>query len=199
MVAARAPKPFFADRTHVCHATEAEICCVTDAAQFKRELIHLLPRLRRFARTLTQDTADADDLVQSACERAITRFGQWQPGTRLDAWVYTMMRNLWISELRKRKVRTGQGTVDSATAELASPTISAEDMTFAGQVSRMVHMLPDGLSSVLLLVGIEEHSYSETAEILDIPIGTVMSRLSRARATLRDNLSRTGVTAMRKA
>ncbi len=171
---------------------------VTDAAQFKRELIHLLPRLRRFARTLTRDAADADDLVQSACERAITRMGQWQPGTRLDAWVYTMMRNLWISELRKRKVRFGQGVVDADLANLPGNMASSDEKTFVGQVGQMIESLPEGLSSVLLLVGVEEHSYSETAEILDIPIGTVMSRLSRARAALRDGLNRTGVSALRQ-
>lgn len=171
---------------------------VTDAAQFKRELIHLLPRLRRFARTLTRDAADADDLVQSACERAITRMGQWQTGTRLDAWVYTMMRNLWISELRKRKVRLGQGVVDAEMAELPSNSASSEESTFTRQVGRMIEALPEGLSVVLLLVGVEEHSYSETAEILDIPIGTVMSRLSRARAALRDGLNRAGGAALRQ-
>ncbi len=187
-----------ASEHNVLRVWAMERCRVTDTTQFKRDLIHLLPRLRRFARTLTRDAADADDLVQSACERAITRIGQWQTGTRLDAWVYTMMRNLWISELRKRKVRVGQGVVDAETAELPSSLASSEDSTFAGQVGRMIEALPEGLSAVLLLVGVEEHSYSETAEILDIPIGTVMSRLSRARAALRDGLNRSGGSALRQ-
>lgn len=178
---------------------DAETFGVGDTTQFKRELIHLLPRLRRFARTLTRDTVDADDLVQAACERAITRFNQWQPGTKLDAWVYTMMRNLWISELRKRKVRFGQGVVNVESSELAGGQASAEESTFAGQVGRMIAALPDGLAAVLLLVGVEEHSYSEAAAILDIPVGTVMSRLSRGRAILRDKMNLTGVIAMRKA
>lgn len=172
---------------------------MSESAQFKRELIHLLPRLRRFARTMTRDMADADDLVQSACERAIARISQWQVGTRLDAWVYTLMRNLWISELRKRKVRIGQGTIEAGLAELPDSQTSAEDHTFTLQIGRMIEALPDGLSSVLLLVAVEQHSYREAAEILDIPVGTVMSRLSRARATLRDNLNRNASATMRKA
>jgi RNA polymerase sigma-70 factor, ECF subfamily len=172
---------------------------LAEPVQFRRDLIHLLPRLRRFARTLTRDSADADDLVQAACERAIARQAQWQAGTRLDAWVYTLMRNLWISELRKRKVRKGRGTQDAETSDLPAFLASAEDKTFASQIGRMIEALPEGLSSVLLLVGVEERSYAEAAEILDVPIGTVMSRLSRARAALRDQMNRSGVTAMRKA
>lgn len=171
----------------------------SDVTQFKRELIRLLPRLRRFAGTLTHDSADADDLVQSACERAIARMGQWQAGTRLDAWVYVIMRNLWISEIRKRRVRTGQGVIEAGLADLTSSAATAEDTAYVGQVGQMVRSLPEGLASVLLLVGVEDHSYAETAEILDIPVGTVMSRLSRARAHLRDAMNKGNRSAMRKA
>lgn len=200
MVALRAPEFWLDPRLTASRGLiVARTDRVNETPQFRRDLIHLLPRLRRFARTLTRDAADADDLVQAACERAITRYAQWQPGTRLDAWVYVMMRNLWVSETRKRRVRTGQGLVDSESAELTAPGASAEDKVFTSQIARLIEALPEGLSSVLLLVGVEEHSYAEAAEILDIPVGTVMSRLSRARASLRDSLAGATVTSLRKA
>lgn len=165
---------------------------VMDMAQFKTELVQMLPRLRRFALTLTRNTDDGDDLVQTACERAILRLSQWQPGTRLDSWIYTMMRNLWVSELRARRVRVGAGQVDAAeTDELATP-ITAPDHIYGNQMVAMVMSLSDGLSATLLLVAVEGHSYQETAEILDIPIGTVMSRMSRARQMMKDKLAMSG-------
>src|SRR5690606_11103810 len=80
--------------------------------EFLRELVSLLPKLRRFAMTLMRNSNDADDLVQEACERAITRSHLWNGEGRLESWVYAMTRNLWVDEIRKRKVRTGSGTVD---------------------------------------------------------------------------------------
>lgn len=165
---------------------------VTDIAQFQADLVQLLPRLRRFALTLTRNRDDGDDLVQTAVERAILRRSQWQPGTRLDSWLYTMMRNLWMSELRKLRVRVGGGHVDaSETDELFTP-IAAPDHVYGNQMLAMVMSLSDGLSTTLLLVAVEGHSYSEAAEILDIPIGTVMSRMSRARQMMKEKLSLAG-------
>jgi RNA polymerase sigma-70 factor, ECF subfamily len=165
---------------------------VTDMAQFKKDLVQMLPRLRRFALTLTHNREDGDDLVQTACERAILRLSQWQPGTRIDSWIYTMMRNLWVSELRSRRVRVGRGQVDAAETDELSSSISAHDHVYGNQVVDMVMSLSDGLSSTLLLVAVEGHSYQETAEILDIPIGTVMSRMSRARQMMKEKLASTG-------
>ena len=165
---------------------------VADVAQFKKELVQMLPRLRRFALTLTRNRDDGDDLVQTLCERAILRSAQWQPGTRLDSWLYTVMRNLWMSELRSRRVRTGAGQVDATdTDELATP-ITAPDHLYGNQMVAMLMSLTDGLSSTLLLVAVEGHSYQEAAEILDIPIGTVMSRMSRARQMMKEKLRLTG-------
>ena len=165
---------------------------VTDMAQFKADLVQMLPRLRRFALTLTRNRDDADDLVQTAVERAILRSTQWQVGSRLDSWVYTMMRNLWVSELRSRRVRLGGGHVDASdTDELTTP-VSAPDHLYGNQMLSMVMSLSDGLSSTLLLVAVEGHSYTEAAEILDIPIGTVMSRMSRARQIMKEKLAATG-------
>lgn len=174
------------------HHGNRESDAVTDTAQFKTDLVQLLPRLRRFALTLTRNRDDGDDLVQTACARAIQNFSHWQTGSRLDSWVYTMMRNLWMSELRKRRVRIGSGQVDAAdTDELITP-IAAPDHLYGNQMLAMVLSLSDGLSTTLLLVAIEGHSYQQAAEILDIPIGTVMSRMSRARQMMKEKLDATG-------
>ena len=176
----------------VLHSGDRGSNSVTDMAQFKADLVQMLPRLRRFALTLTRNRDDADDLVQTAVERAISRSTQWQVGSRLDSWVYTMMRNLWVSELRSRRVRLGGGHVDASdTDELTTP-VAAPDHLYGNQMLAMVMSLSDGLSSTLLLVAVEGHSYTEAAEILDIPIGTVMSRMSRARQIMKEKLAATG-------
>lgn len=154
------------------------------ADQVSRELVTLLPKLRRFAITLTRNASDADDLVQEACERAITRSHLWNGEGRLESWIYAMTRNLWVDEIRKRKVRVGGGTVDAGEQDELVVEASAEKAIYANQINAMILSMPEGLSSVFLLVNVEGHSYREAAEILDIPIGTVMSRLSTARMRL---------------
>lgn len=156
---------------------------------FKQGLVTLMPRLRRFAWSLTRDWPDADDLLQTSLTRAIERSNQWQSTTPLDAWMYRLMRNTWIDETRKRSVRIGQGEEDAATSpDLHSPQ-NTEIQTYANQVLSHIAALPEGFGSVLLLVAVEGHSYQETADILDIPVGTVMSRLSAARQKLRASLA----------
>ena len=164
--------------------------------EFQTGLVDLLPRLRRFARVLARSDADAHDLVQETIERALVKRNGFRTGTRLDSWLYTMMRNLWVSELRSRRVRVGGGQVDaSETDELATP-IAAPDHVYGNQMLAMVMSLSDGLSSTLLLVAVEGHSYQEAAQILDIPIGTVMSRMSRARQMMKEKLALAGEVAL---
>jgi RNA polymerase sigma-70 factor, ECF subfamily len=163
---------------------------VADHFRFRKELVQLLPRLRRFALTLCRHQADADDLVQMACERAILRSAQWVPGSRLDSWIYTIMRNLWISELRSRRVRTGAGSVEAADSDELSTDVGAAEILQGNQIAAMILSLPEGLAATLLLVSIEGHSYQEAANVLDIPIGTVMSRMSKARLLMKDKLAR---------
>lgn len=165
---------------------------MTDLMPFRKDLVRLLPRLRRFALTLARNREDGDDLVQAACERAIQRAAQWQPGTRLDSWLFTMMRNLWVSEIRSRRVRVGQGQVDAADTDELFTAIGATDHIYGNQLIGMVMSLPEGLSACLLLVSVEGHSYQEAALILDIPIGTVMSRMSRARVLMKELLVEAG-------
>jgi RNA polymerase sigma-70 factor (ECF subfamily) len=163
----------------------------TESNEFRRDLVSLLPKLRRFAMTLTRNAADADDLVQEACERAITRSHLWNGEGRLESWIYAMTRNLWIDEIRKRKVRTGGGTVDVADQDELTIEPSGEKAVYANQLQKMILSMPEGLASVFVLVNVEGHSYRETATILNIPIGTVMSRLSTARMRLAAMISET--------
>jgi RNA polymerase sigma-70 factor, ECF subfamily len=156
---------------------------------FRRDLVSLLPKLRRFAMTLTRDANDADDLVQEVCERAITRSHLWNGEGRLEGWVYTMTRNLWVDEVRKRKVRSGGGMVDIFDQHELNVEAAAEKAVYANQLQKMILSMPEGLASVFLLVNVEGYGYRETAEILAIPIGTVMSRLSTARLRLAAMLS----------
>ncbi|WP_377290124.1 RNA polymerase sigma factor [Rhizobium sp. SG2393] len=151
---------------------------------FRRELVSLLPKLRRFALSLTRNATDADDLVQEACERAITRHHLWNGEGRLESWVYALTRNLWVDEVRKRKVRAGTGLVAAEEQDELVVDAAGEKAVYANQIQKMILSMPDGLASVFVLVNVEGHSYREAADILGIPIGTVMSRLSAARIRL---------------
>lgn len=157
-------------------------------ATFRDALVAALPRLRRFARTLAPSVADADDLVQAVCVRAMERSHLYDGEGRIESWLYTMMRNLWVSEIRKTKVRIGQGRVDANETVELRLDVNSEDITYGNELVKMVMALPEGLASVLLLVSVEGHSYKEAAAILDIPVGTVMSRMSGARHRLRTAL-----------
>ncbi|MQW86801.1 RNA polymerase sigma factor [Sinorhizobium saheli] len=160
-----------------------------DTKDFRRDLVSMLPKLRRFAMTLTRNANDADDLVQEACERAIARSHLWSGEGRLESWIYAMTRNLWVDEVRKRKVRGGGGMVDIFEQDELNTEAAAEKAVYASQVQKMILSMPEGLASVFLLVNVEGYSYREAAEILGIPIGTVMSRLSTARLRLAAMLS----------
>jgi RNA polymerase sigma-70 factor, ECF subfamily len=160
-------------------------------ASLRKDLVALLPRLRRFAVSLTRNPADADDLVQDACIRAIAQSAQWDPSQGLDRWVFRILRNLWISEVRKRQVRLGAGHIDATeTDELRTENTGEHDLALTQLMGRLA-ALPTGYASVLLLVGVEGYSYKEAAEVLELPQGTVMSRLFRARQMLAERLAET--------
>lgn len=149
-----------------------------------------IPRLRRYARALTGDRVGADDLVQDTLERALNKLHLWRRGSDLRAWLFTIMHNVYVNQLRSR---SGHPTVplddeDFLPAERASETdrLEIRDLDLA------LRRLPDEQREVVLLVGLEELSYEETARALGIPIGTVMSRLSRARERLRRLMGGTG-------
>lgn len=148
------------------------------------QLIALLPRLRRFARGLARNLSDADDLVQAACERALARAHQWQPGTRFDSWMFRIVQTIWIDQMRARAVRGEADAVDPEAQPTDESVRRAEARMSLGAVQRAVARLPEEQRSVLMLVTVEGLSYKEAADSLSVPIGTVMSRLARARAAV---------------
>jgi RNA polymerase sigma-70 factor (ECF subfamily) len=157
--------------------------------QFKTDLIGLLPRLRRFALSLTRSGPDADDLLQEACSTALQKWSHYDASQPLDRWMFRILRNQWIDEVRKRQVRTGEGQIPAEEAvELQSKSDIETELT-AKQVRGQVTALPHELGTPLMLVCAEGYSYSETAKMLDIPIGTVMSRIHRARKLLMARMS----------
>ena len=157
--------------------------------ELRTRMVELLPRLRRFAVALTGDLDQADDLVQEACMRALSRVEQWQPGTRLDSWMYRIAQNLWLDRMRARKVRGEQVDVESAEA-LAGPDGRevVESRLTLNAVSAAMAQLPNEQRLLIALVCIDGLSYKEAAEITETPIGTVMSRLARARRELHARL-----------
>lgn len=152
------------------------------AAEVKRELTALLPRLWRFALYLTHDQRKAEDLVQSSCLRALEKASQYQAGSQLDRWVFSIAASIWKNALRSDSREPG--TSRDVEGLPFSGVDTTEIKTFAQQVLQRVADLPDGQRAVVALVCVEQWSYKETAEALDIPMGTVMSRLSTARRSL---------------
>jgi RNA polymerase sigma-70 factor (ECF subfamily) len=159
-----------------------------EEAAFRAEMVTLLPRLRRFGCSLSGGMETADELVQAACERALQRFHQWQPGTRLDSWLFSIMYSIWCNELKSRKVRLGRGQIGAD--KLADTGVESHlgDRLLLSKVDRIVAQLPEEQRAVLLLVCAEGYSYKEAAESLGVPIGTVMSRLARARLAVTERL-----------
>ncbi|HEX4872272.1 MAG TPA: RNA polymerase sigma factor [Nevskiaceae bacterium] len=157
-------------------------------AAFRRELGGLLPRLRGFAYYLCQDLVLSDDLVQACCQRALEQWALFQPGTQLDRWLFRILKNLWIDRLRATPAEAV--LEDEAWEALPAPDWQAamERRLLLDQVLAALGRLPPPLRLVLVLVCVEDLSYRETADLLEIPIGTVMSRLSRARAQLLQTL-----------
>ena len=152
----------------------------------RRELIALLPRFRRFAWGLTGSSLDdADDLVQAACERAIARIDQWEPGTRLDSWIFRIMQTIHIDQIRSeaRRARHLQ-TVETVSEASFDGAREAENYLTLAAVRKAINTLSEEQRAVVMLVCVEGYSYKETSEILEVPIGTVTSRLTRARAAL---------------
>lgn len=152
---------------------------------FEHELLALVPRLRRFARSLVRDPADADDLTQQTIERALRARAQWEPGSRLDAWTMKIMRNCWIDEVRSRKRRMQTFAPEeeadrSGSNQLDEAGLRAE----MSDVGRAIQALPPAQREVVALVLVEGMAYKEAAHLLEIPIGTLTSRLVRARQAL---------------
>jgi len=155
---------------------------VNSVTEVRTQIAALLPRLRRFGRTLARTREDADDLVQMSIEKALTRTDQWTPGTRLDSWMFRIMQTTWIDEVRARD-RRGQTFVPEEEGEHVG-VASHDAQIDAMSVRKAVARLGDDQRAVVGLVLVEGLAYQEAAEVLGIPVGTLTSRLARAREAL---------------
>jgi RNA polymerase sigma-70 factor (ECF subfamily) len=160
-----------------------------DMSKTARLLTQQIPRLRRYARALTGDADRADDLVQDSLERAWGRIHLWRDGTDMRAWLFTIMHNVYVNNVRSYAREPAHLAVGEA--ELLAGETSSESEMVINELQLAIESLPETQREVLLLIGLEQLSYEETAAILDIPVGTVMSRLSRARERLRMALHET--------
>lgn len=153
--------------------------------EIRERMVAVLPRLRRFAYALTGNAEQGDDLVQDACLRALSRIDQWQPGTRLDSWMYRIAQNIWLDRVRAAKVRGEVVDIEAAEGIAGSDgrLVTESELTLQA-VAAALARLPAEQRAVVALVCVEGASYKEAAEITGVPIGTVMSRLARARRAL---------------
>jgi len=163
------------DRTEVAIASDQAI---------RAELGQHLARLWRYGLLLSRQRHVAEDLVQATCVRALERAGQFVPGSRMDRWLLSILHSIWLNEVRSRRVRQGQGLVDADNALSFDGEHAAQTHVLATQVIRRVDALPEAQRETVFLAYVEGLSYREVAEVLDVPIGTVMSRLAAARAKL---------------
>lgn len=152
---------------------------------FESDLLAILPRLRRFAASLSRDRADGDDLCQATVERALKARDQWQAGTRLDSWMYRIMRNLWIDEGRSRQRAARTFAPEEAGANVGhAGDRDVEAHVMLTDVDRAMNALPTEQREAIALVLVEGLSYKDAAEILGVPMGTLTSRLVRGRGAL---------------
>ncbi|MBL4692105.1 MAG: RNA polymerase sigma factor [Magnetovibrio sp.] len=151
----------------------------------QQEMVAILPRLRRFALGLTRNEASADDLVQAACEKAINRIDQWEPGSRLDSWMFRIIQTTNIDQLRSQQRQDAHlGVVKHQTEQSFDGERAVEASLTLDSVRRAIHTLPDEQRAVVMLVSVEGLSYKEASNVLEIPMGTLTSRLVRARTAL---------------
>jgi RNA polymerase sigma-70 factor, ECF subfamily len=143
-----------------------------------------IPHLRRYARALTGEMARADDLVQDTLERAWIKFHLWQPALELRPWLFTIMHNLYVNQVRAN-ARRAQVALSEEDASALATRANQSDILEVKDIAACLDRLPSEQREVLLLVSLEDLSYTQVAEILGIPVGTVTSRLARARARLR--------------
>ena len=150
-------------------------------------IVDQIPALRRYARALTGDTWAADDLVQDTLERACNKWRLWTAGSDLRAWLFSIMHNLFANQMRRsvRQAHCRSVDIDDVAHELVAPDANLE---LALDLQRCLLRLPPDQRAVLILVSLEDMSYLEVAKITGVPIGTVMSRLSRARYRLQELL-----------
>lgn len=150
----------------------------------RQHLAAHLTRLWRYGYVLSHNRDLAEELVQSTCVRALERSAQYTPGTRIDRWLFSILHSIWVSDLRARKVRQGQGFVDPDLLLAADTHSEDDDNRHFRRIMQQVNALPEAQRNALFLVYVEGLSYQEAADTVSVPIGTIMSRLAAARATL---------------
>lgn len=151
----------------------------------RREIVSFLPRLRRFARGLARDPDKADDLVQAACRRALERLDQVREGTRIDSWLYRIIYTRWIDKVRRGKTRSAHLVVLAGEeVPAAANAKAAKDLATALDIKNALAKLPAEHHAAITLVSVEGYSYEEAASVLEVPVGTVASRVARARTML---------------
>jgi len=156
-----------------------------DRTKMGRDIVALLPRLRRFAAGLTGSVQEGDDVVQTACLRALERHHQWEPGSRLDSWMFRIIRNVWLDRAKSAWSRLVRGEPELLEAMPDRPLErQLEARNELASARTAIAALPQAQREVLLLVTVEGLSYEAAAEVLQIPLGTVMSRLARARVAV---------------
>ncbi len=151
----------------------------------REQLLACIPRLRRYARALVGDRAGADDLVQDTMERGWARLASWQGGSDMRAWLFSIMHNVRIDQVRRPPIPTE--SLNEETSMPSAPGSPSSGLELR-DMETALRQLPDEQREILLLVALEEMSYGDVAHALQIPLGTVMSRLSRAREKLRANM-----------
>ena len=164
---------------------------------FSKDLIAELPQLRRFARALAGDAALADDLVQDCVERALKKQHLYDEARPLRAWLYAILRNIHVSQWRRTSNFGVMANVDDLQGNEPSLAPAQEQNLSVAIITKALDKLPAPQREVLVMVSLEEMSYREVAEIIGVPIGTVMSRLSRARSALQALLEERGTTVLR--
>jgi RNA polymerase sigma-70 factor (ECF subfamily) len=153
-------------------------------SETERLIAEQMPRLRRYARALLGDPVRADDLVQEAVLRALSRRHLWKPGSDMRAWMFTILHNIHVNNQRRRYVRAEGQELPEDHPDLAAPA-SQEKSLEIRDLARALQLLPEQQRQVVLLVGLEGMDYKNVAAMLEIPVGTVMSRLHRGREALR--------------
>ncbi len=159
------------------------------AEELREQIVGLLPRLRRFARTLARNSHDADDIVQIAIERALARLEQLRPDSRLSSWLFGIVRNAWIDEVRARGRHGRIFAAEELGAHVGDESIGAAADVLS--VQDALARLPEEQRSAVGLVLVEGLSYKEAAQIMNVPIGTLTSRLARGREALQAMLGDT--------
>jgi RNA polymerase sigma factor (sigma-70 family) len=166
---------------------------IQEEKALRLQIVALIPRLRRFALGLTRNGPEADDVVQMALERAMSKIHQFQPGTRLEAWLFRIVRTTWLDDRRRLARRPAESNEDAVNGFAGDSLPQTDTLDLRADLARALGTLTEDQRAVVLLVLVEGQSYDEASEILKVPTGTIMSRLSRARTILMQALSEQGV------